>query len=246
MKKNKKKQKKNKALDFQIVLFQNKKQIKYIGSYGSIISANKKFYSMLKDNGNIMFPVRFVNTKGIKDVLYELAILKKDDMSNENRLQNELGEYITTTTSSKYDDSVKYGKVNKNKYIIFEKMPYNIEETFWVFGFHPKFQRKNFEFIFRTYISSLKNNKMALNRVICFKNKLLIESNNKLDIVICKNISDCYRLYTELENMSYKNKIKNIIWSGNYKKSSLQYWIAKINSVTNWNYNKIMRNSTRP
>ena len=49
-------------------------------------------------------------------------------------LRNEFGKFVNYRTES-------------NDWTIIEKQPHDIEETFWVYGYHPRLQRKNYEWI---------------------------------------------------------------------------------------------------
>ncbi len=239
--------------DYQIILTENKKQIKYIGSFRSIISTEKAFLKLIDNNSkNIHFPVRYVNSgKKIKEVEYELLILKlendKEFQNDPHLLMNSIGKYVQTEVNNRYNDSSKYGRQNTKNYSIYNKGLYNIEETFWVYGFHPYYQRKTADDIFNMYINEFKGKHTYLNKITCFKNKLLIEDENEtMNMIICKNINDCVRLYTYLEEKSKENKIKYILWNGIYYKSMVPMWVRKIQNLTNWKYTKIMRSSTRP
>ena len=178
MKKKKKKTVNNYKNNYQIIITQNKKQTEYIGCYKNLSQVLKKYNDLLEENKNIIFPVKYINTKFIHEVEYELVILKiKDNNDNTDeqlKLLNEVGKYIETTITSKYTDNSKYGKKNKNEYVIYDKSKWNKEENFWVYGYHPKYQRKTFNFIFETYIMPMKYNKNGFNRLTCFKNKLLM------------------------------------------------------------------------
>ena len=244
----KQKEQKSRKRKYQIVLFSNKKQVKYIGAYTTIENANKVFYEMLEKNKKeVFFPIRYLNCQKMIEASYELAILKVDEGENEdNRIQNEIGEYVKTEISEKYDENVKYGKVNKNRYIVYNKEEYLIEETFWVYGYHPRYQRKTAVEIFGMLIMPLEGTRLGFNRILCFNNKLIVENENDFDMVICKNVTDCYRLYNFLEELSKLKKIKSILWFGICRRSSKHMIMNKIMEKTGWNEKKIMRKNTRP
>ena len=239
--------------NYQIILTENKKQIKYIGSFRSIESTEKAFLKLIDNNSKeIHFPVKYINSgKKIKEVEYELLILKLEtDNESQNDihlLMNNIGKYVQTEVNDRYDDTSKYGKQNKKKYSVYDKASYNIEEKFWVYGFHPYYQRQTADDIFNMFIKNFKGKHTYLNKITCFKNKLLIEDDNEdMNMIICKNANDCVRLYTYLEDKAKENKIKYILWNGIYFKSMVPIWVRKIQKLTNWNYTKIMRSSTRP
>lgn len=240
---------KKKPTIYQIIITRNREQIKYISSFKNVITANSRFQSMVNENkSDIIFPVRYVNTRGIKPVEYEIILIKSVEEGENpvSMVKNDVGGYIETTVTEKYSENSKYGKVNKDKFIVFEKEKYNIEEKFWVYGYHPRFQRKTFKEIYGNLIYEKLKGKKFASRITVFKNKLLIESEDDIDIVICKCIPDSIRFYNLLNEWCERDKIHNIIWNGKYKKSQIKFFVDKITHKTGWKKDKIMRNSTRP
>lgn len=223
--------------NYQIVLISNNKQIEYIGYYSSAAKANKKFYKLLKDCEKVKFPVRHINIgRSIKEAKYELVIIKKieEGENHSTLLRNEYGEYIEHET-------------NNENWIVYDKAPYDKEETFWVYGYHPLVQRKTYDFIFNELLKSKANRPDNITSIMVFKNKLLIDSFDGMELITCKNKSDCIRLYNLLENESQKAKLKYVFfggdWSFGYKRKMA---IDKIKELTNWNELKICRSTTRP
>lgn len=250
MKKIKKRKREKKPFKYQIIITQNKVQCEHVGNYKNIASVLKKFNEIKEySENNVHVPVKYKNSNGsIHEVKHELVILKiKDEHDTSDiRMTNELGKYIPTNVKCKYGAYSKYGKANKHEYVIFNKSDYFIEEKFWVYGFHPKYDRKDASFIYHNIIEDFKKNKSSVGMVICYKNKLLIDNNTKISLIICKNENDAIRLYTFLENSSQTGHIHNIIWRGIAGKLLKYSVIDKIKALTGWNLKKITRNSTRP
>ena len=164
-------------------------------------------------------------------LLYFYNVDKKD--ASETKIRDEYGRYVSYVSSS--DD-----------WIIVDRAKYDREETFWVYGFHPQLDRKNFRWIFDNYIKD-GCNKYSFKNILVFKNKLIIDTNGKLNIVLCKNRNDCIRLFNKLEEKSIDNKLKYIIWGGDISNSPIKKDIIKrLLEYTGWNYDKLRRNSLRP
>ena len=80
-----------------------------------------------------------------------------------------------------------------------------------------------------------------------YKNKLLIDCNGNLEMVICKNKNDCIRLYNQIEKWCIDSKIKYIAFMGDTAHSKYKInWIDRIQQLTHWNRRKITRHNTRP
>lgn len=227
---------KSKKYIYHIIITSNGREIKDIYHSAKEASAYNKFNALVKKNSEtVVFPVRYINNNGLKDANYEIVIIKSKDKkdASETKIRDEYGRYVSYVSSS--DD-----------WIIVDRAKYDREETFWVYGFHPQLDRKNFRWIFDNYI---KNgcNKYSFKNILVFKNKLIIDTNGKLNIVLCKNRNDCIRLFNKLEEKSIDNKLKYIIWGGDISNSPIKKDIIKrLLEYTGWNYDKLRRNSLRP
>lgn len=219
---------------YHIILTSNGKQIKNIYNCASERLVNKKFDELINENKNVRFPVRYINIGKLVDAHYELFIIKRNDGDKkETKLKDENGKIINFQT-------------NDDNWVIYDREDYEKEETFWVYGYHPVFQRKNFNWIYDNLISN-NVDKYNLKQVMVYRNKLLINNVNELNMVLCKNESDCIRLYNELEMEIEKNKVKYVHFTGDAYHSYLKgTWFKKIKDLTGWETLKIRRKSLRP
>ena len=224
--------------NYQIIVTSHDKQLDFIKSFRTEAQVNKYFNSMLNENKNIKFPVKYISRKKIEEAKYELVIIKRknEDESSITKLRNNYGEFTEYNT-------------NNDDWIVYDKAPYDIEESFWIYGYHPLVDRKSFSFIIDELVKPKVTNKYEFAQIIIFLNKLIIKSYNKTDMVICKNKSDCIRLYNEIKKCCEKNKkYKYCLFSGDWNSSRKlrKDAIEIISKLTNWNKLKITRNSTRP
>lgn len=223
---------------YHIILANHGKQQKDLFYAPNEIVVNKEFKRMLKENEKVVFPIRWNNEKHVMvESEHELIIIKYKDVdeSNVSKLRNDSGEFINYQT-------------NSENWIIYDRAPYKIEETFWVYGYHPKLQRKDFNWIFDNFIEKGSEDKYMFKTVQVFKNKLLVDCNGKLEMVICKNRSDSARMYNLIEKFVSKKKYKkNILFMGDLERSRYKEdWVQRIQDLTHWSKKKIGRASTRP
>ena len=222
---------------YQIIITCNNKQVSCIGQYTTETNAYRKFTEMIEESKKVLFPVEYKNDKAIENVKYELMIIKKrdDDDPTTTVIRNEFGDYVTHLTS------------NEN-WIVLDRGTYFKEETFWVYGYHPHTQRKNISFIVNEIVLPKASCRDTFLNVFIFKNKVLFETFNSLDMVLCKNKHDAIRMYNFIEKWASDNKVKYILFSGDgdctYRRKKECY--AKIMKLTNWSYMKIARNKTNP
>jgi hypothetical protein len=228
----------NKKRIYSIILVNHSKQLKTIISDTTETKIYKKFNELLNENKNVIFPVKYNNshTKEMVESEYELVIIKcmQEYDSHINKVRNEYGKFVNYETTDE-------------DWIVIDRAPYYIEETFWVYGYHPRIQRKNFSWIFENLIAYNAKDKNNVKTIVVYLNKLLIECNGKLDMVICKNKSDCIRLYNKVEEFSIKNKYKYILFMGDIANSKHKLsWMDKIQELTHWPRKKIKRYTTSP
>ena len=222
---------------YHIILVNHDKMKEDLFWTDSVATVNKEFKKMVEENKSVIFPVRFNNNKTeIIESSYEIMIIKARDKteSRETKVMDEYGKFVNYAT-------------NDDDWIIYDRSPYYIEETFWVYGYHPRLQRKDFKWIYDNFISNNSNNKYLFKTVQLFKNKILVECNGKLDMVICKNKQDAIRMYNMIEEWCERDKMKYIGFMGDLSYSRYKSdWITKIQKLTNWTRKKITRMSTRP
>lgn len=225
---------------YHIITTNNGVQIKDIYSAVNIDMALAKLRTFqIQFNKNIQFPVKYTSNKNEKTFTecdYRLMLIKKkiDNDTYKGKIRNEYGKFIDCVTSS-------------DEWVFIEELPYQVEETFWVYGYNPKTDRKTYQFIVDEFINYNKKDKYFFKEIVIYRNKLLIDSISGLEIIICKNHQDSVRLYNSLQEYSKNKKYKNILFAGDIHKNSYSYekWYNKIHELTHWNRRKINKNTTR-
>lgn len=222
---------------YQIIITRDNKQVEFVGYFRKESKANAKFHQLIKESEQIKFPIKYINiNRSIIEANYEIVLIK----------YREEGEKSTTLLRNQYGEFVEHA-TNNDKWIVYDKAPYYKEETFWVYGYHPLIQRKTFDFIYDNLVKPKASHKSTLLNIMVYKNKLLLETTNTLDLVICKNHSDCIRLYNKIEEEAKKNKLKFLLFNGDWNtRGKRNIIVEKIKKLTNWNDLKIKRSSTRP
>lgn len=197
-------------------------------AYTKILSENNK---------KVRFPVRY-SSRDHKLIpsKYELILMKtkSETDTSEPLFRNEFGKLVPHIC-------------NSQKMIIYKKDEYLFEETFWVYGMNPKFQRKDFTYILNSMIlDGLPNVKYPVKRIIIYRNKLIIEDESDFEMIICKCENDVVRLYTELQKDINKLKVKSVFFAGIAKNPTTNRIEERIIDKTGWDVRKIRRKSTRP
>jgi hypothetical protein len=227
----------NKKKIYSIILVNHGKQLETICSDTTEARIYKKFNELLKKNKEISFPIQYNNLKHVMvESKYELVIIKCKEFGDKevNKIRDEYGQFVNYVSSNE-------------DWIVIDRANYDVEETFWVYGYHPKLQRKTFDWIFDNMIYKNAKNKYMFKSIQIYLNKILIDCNEKLDIVICKNKKDAIRFYNQVEKLCIERKMKYVLLLGDIAHSKYKSdWIDRIQRLTHWSRSKVNRTSTRP
>jgi len=106
---------------YRVILISNGKYKKTLYKCKTKESVFLKYHKMREEN-NILFPKKFINTNGIKPVKYQICVTKPTEEADTFRILR--------------DD---YGKLYTEKplgdWTILASDEYNIEETFYIYGY---------------------------------------------------------------------------------------------------------------
>lgn len=226
--------------DFKIIQCCSKKQTKYIGVFHNTEEVEYAKNILLKRNESVVFPKMYVNnghnSRKIEESEYEYVVLKKirnkETEPNITRLRNQYGTFVEHKTTSE-------------NWVIYDKFPCVLEETFWVYGKNPKTDRKTFQWILENLVLNYAEEKNNIVLIYLFGNKVIFKYEEDFCFVICKNISDAIRMYNDLEEKT--KKVRNVMLTGatTMRQPRGKYTYELIAEKTGWNYRKICRHSTR-
>ena len=191
------------------------------------------FRRKIEENEKVIFPKKFVNYKGIKNVTYKIYCVKDTEEGDEFRVvRDSLGK-------------VKVEKPLFKIWTILDDASYQLEEKFWMFGRDAKGDRVTMHDIIKPLMKDIREHKMT-KQIIVVHNKLLIYNETQFDMIICKCKKDAQRLHHALAKAAKNNKIKNLLFMGTASKATISLMYDLIQSKTNWKIEKIRRTSTRP
>lgn len=224
------------TFDFKIVSVFNHKQDGYVGQYVTYADAFAKLEELKKANETIVFPRKYINKGDVRPVTEEYVILEKnrDGSKEDGMARNEYGKFVV------------HKIINNDRWVMRDKCERLTEETFWVYGFDPKVDRKNFMWIYENMVTGCLRNSYDIIRVAVYKNKLLFRYDDReMNMVLCKNGSDCIRFYNTLKELTEKKKMKQVVYVGTYNRISDQRRALEeeIINLTGWPKNKVQRST---
>lgn len=225
--------------DYKIVICNNRKQDSYVNRYHDLPEVTEARKQLEERNSKILFPKLNLNnghkSKDIETYRSEYVILKRirEGNTETTQLRNEYGKLVTIET-------------NSDIWIVYDRFPHLVEETFWVYGYNPKNDRKDCKWIMEHIIEDYVYDVYSILQIFLYNNKMIFKyDNNDFDFVICKNVSDAIRLYNLFKNKYLKQK--NILFKGMVTKKSekTQEVFKMLKDKTGWEDTKIYRKSTR-
>ena len=224
----------DRSWNYKILKFEGRKQCGYIGKYRKYGDAYKKMQELLSENLKVDIPVQYKNNSKergrLNRFLCEYAIMKKikeEGESNESLVRNIYGKFVKHVATSE-------------KYYLLEKYPCLIEEKFWVYGYNPRTERKDFKWICENIVDGME----GIVNIYIYNNKLIIRHDNGFEFVICKNMSDTIRLYNKLSKAYEKNKFVVFTGSVSGHTDRSASTISMIREKTGWPLMKIYRKTT--
>lgn len=223
--------------NYKIVSCRNGKQISFIGKYNEVQKAYEKINELLKQSDNVVFPSLVSHNSKIVDTKYEYLILeRKENITDDtvNYLRNDYGKLVEQRT-------------NSVQWKIYDKFQYKTEETFWVWGYNNKTDRKTFKWIYDNVLVGKIYTNYDLRFVCLFKNKIVFKDDDEnLDIIFCKTQYDAVRFYNLLEELIKKDKIRQVFFLGSFNKinDKRRKLEEKLIETTGWTKKKIQMSST--
>lgn len=218
---------------YRVILTRNGKYKKTLHRSRTKETSFINFRKLVEENNNVIFPKEYTNSHGINKVKYKILVVKDvedDDKFRVNR--DELGK--TYIEGPLYDI-----------WTILDDSPYQIEETFWMYGRDPIHDRVTIHDILKPLMLNAYK-KTTAKQLIVVHNKLVLYDENQFEMVICKCKLDAQRLHHTLAKACKKNKIKSIVFMGTASKTTIPMMYELILDKTDWTIEKIRRTTTRP
>ena len=129
-----------------------------------------------------------------------------------------------------------------------DKFPYDVEETFWVYGHDPLRGRKTFRWIYDNIVLAGIETAYDIKRVMLYKNKVVVKDDaGNLDIVFCKTVGDGIRFYNLLGEWTARDKVRQVMFLGNYSEigDRRRRLEAELMERTGWTARKIQMSTSK-
>jgi len=222
---------------YSIYITKNRKKVRYVGSSWWKTDAYKIFSNAIEKNREkTKFPKTvYTNRKNgkheAKEVKYEILLVKKTDEGEEtvSSLRNEEGKFVENVIT------------DWDNHVIVDKDEWFVEETFGIYGYHPRKDKKTYTFILNNLLLSNEDIGDEMRRIMVYKNKVIVEYLEDFDFITCYDNDQAKKLYDMLEKDVEKLKKKYIVFMG---ETFSEKWIDKLEDKTGWNRQSILHKTT--
>lgn len=220
------------SMGYRVVLTKNGEYKKTMHKSKTRETAYINFNRIKSEGEKVFFPKKFINYKTIIPVKYEILIVKDIEDGDKNRLiRDDLGKTVIEQPMG-------------GIWTIIDSAPYDVEETFWVWGHCPKTDRQTIHGVLKKLMVGAYS-KTNVKQIIVVHNKLVIHSEDHFEMVICKCLEDAQRLHHRLAKATMKSKIKGLVFMGTCNDANISTMYDVIHDNTGWAYTQIRRYSTR-
>lgn len=227
--------KEKREYNFKILICRNGKRSYTIGKYYTSEDAYLEFNRQKFISESVRFPKHIhLYDHTYKSTLDECVMIERTDRGP-SMLRNEYGKIVEQ-------------KTDLEGWEIIDKFRFNIEETFWIWGYDSRNDRKTFDWIYKELLVQDGFGPYEFRRVFTYRNKLMVRyDDGSLEFVVCKGDYDSVRLYNELQVEAKKDKLKQLLFIGDKteKTESTLKLEKELQEMTGWTIKKIRMNATK-
>ena len=209
---------------YRIIITKNRKKKKLVFETNVKKNATQRFNKLIKNN-KVLFPVRFISNKNPIEVKFELLLMKR--------------------RSSNRDDMgrVQQPIFNNDDWVLIKHKPYDYEESFKVHGFDERLCL--IDVISKIINPLLNEHKKETGHVYRFHNKICIEIDGSINLIVTKNRYDSIRVYNKLKDLYLRKKSIRILFSGEVPKSKRSGLYTRLGSSLGIGRDYLWRSMTR-
>jgi len=216
---------------YRIIITKNRKKKKLVFETNVKKNATQRFNKLIKNN-KVLFPVRFISNKNPIEVKFELLLMKRrsSKMDTNLSLRDDMGR-------------VQQPIFNNDDWVLIKHKPYDYEESFKVHGFDERLCL--IDVISKIINPLLNEHKKETGHVYRFHNKICIEIDGSINLIVTKNRYDSIRVYNKLKDLYLRKKSIRILFSGEVPKSKRSGLYTRLGSSLGIGRDYLWRSMTR-
>lgn len=169
--------------------------------------------SLFENAEKVIFPVKYKMDakKQLKRAKNEYLIIRKKGRDTEidyTELRNDIGK-------------MEKHRAENGKWLILDKFPHDVEETFDVWGYDNRRDRKTFLWIFENIVLSDIETQYDFKKIIVYLDKIVIKNDRQIvSVITCKCKNDAIRFYNLLCEFAKERGINQLLFYGSFNRVS--------------------------
>lgn len=203
---------------YKIILFRDDKYMKSISFLRDGNYARKKYEKLLSESKKISYPkdMKQVKNKYVKTKYYLKLVKLYEEGDKKRIIRDKLGKLIEE-------------ELLINNWLTIRSDEYYIEEDFQLFSIG----RVTLPYLNKYIIDGVKG-RGIYKMVLMVNNKIIIYNESDFDLINCRSIKQCEKLYNKLMLNSFKSKINGLIFNGVADRSNITTYYDLIQEETGW------------
>lgn len=219
--------------NYKIFLCRGGKRKNTIGEYETVQEAYDVFNEKKREANDVVFERMFKGGQTFRYMIDECIIVEKTD-SGPSVMRNEYGKLVEH-------------KTDLEGWEVLDKFQTKVEETFWVWGYDNRSDRKTFKWIFDEMIVRDGFGPYEYRRVFTYRNKLLIRyDDGTLGLIFCKCEYDATRMYNLLQQWAKRDGLKQVVFIGDRSDADAESRKVEkeLSELTGWTIKKVQMRGT--
>lgn len=218
---------------YMIITARDCKRLERLAMAKWLVSAYGRYNAFIEQNRDEVVCEKLYTkvgeTRNVRTV-HEILLLKRINPSldsGERTLRDEDGRFETAVIE------------NNRNYAIIAKDKWMVPESFHVYGYDPRKDRKTGRWILENIVMKDCGRDRAKN-IFVSKNRLVVQYDDDIDLVICKNDADAERLYEALRARVPASE-KSVFFTGMIAPGREAWLTEVIEEKTGWSHEAAKR-----
>jgi len=213
---------------YSVYITKNQKRVRFVGTSWWKTDAYNIYSDAIEKNRN---KVKFPQNR----FKYEILLVKKtnEDEDTVASLRDKDGKFVDNIIT------------DWENHVIIDKNDWLVEETFGIYGLHPRKNKKTYPYILNNLLLNNEDVGDEMRRVMVFKNKVIIQYLEDFDYITCYDDNRAKVLYDALQDDIVKLKKKYIVFMGEAAPDTVSKWLDKFEDKTGINRESLKHKSTK-
>ena len=182
-----------------LITTKNRKKKKLVFETNVKKNATQRFNTLVRNN-KVLFPVQYINNKNPVSVNFEILLLKRRTSELEKSIV--IRDFVGRTKEPSF---------NNDEWVLIKHRPFYYEETFKIHGTDTRLTL--IDIISKVFTPLLNESIKSTGHMYRFQNKICLEVDGKVKLLVTKNKSDSLRLYEKIKELYLRKCNINYVYA---------------------------------